>query len=266
MTDALAPKMVPGIYVMASNVVLMRVVILDTTIGETSMSTLVIVGAGPGLGFSLAKKFGNKGFGVALIARHQGHLDELVTSLTQQNIKVAGFAADVTNEQELTEAFAQIEESLGQVDALIYNAAVIEPASATETTAQLANQHFQVNVIGGIASAQQVIPQMLDRGEGTIFFTGGGATELTATPVLTTLSIGKSALRSYAHCLHDELADKGVHVAMLSIAGVIAEGTYFSADNIADEYVDMYDQRDAAERFYVDDTEDSAAVLNDTYS
>ena len=55
-------------------------------------------------------------------------------------------------------------------------------------------------------------------------------------------------------------------MAMLSIAGVIAEGTYFSADNIADEYVDMYDQRDAAERFYVDDTEDSAAVLNDTHS
>lgn len=230
------------------------------------MSTLVIAGAGPGLGLSLAEKFGNKGFDVALIARDQGRLDADVVSLSSQNIRAAGFAADVTDEQELTEAFAKIRESLGQVDVLIYNAAVIEPVSAAETTAQLANKHMQVNVIGGISSAQQVIPSMLERQQGTIFFTGGGATELTVTPVLTTLSIGKSALRSYAHCLHDELADKGVHVAMLSIAGVIAEDTYFSSDNIASEYVDMYEKRDGAERFYADKTEDSAAVLKDTYA
>lgn len=230
------------------------------------MGTLVIAGAGPGLGLSLAEKFGHKGFEVALIARNKRRLDADVESLSGQNIRAVGVTADVTDEQELTEAFATIRKSLGPVDVLIYNAAVIEPVSATETTARRANAHLQVNLIGGIASAQQVIPHMLEKQQGTIFFTGGGATELTVTPVLTTLSIGKSALRSYAHCLHEELADKGVHVAMLSIAGVIAEDTYFSPDNIASEYLDMYEKRDAAERFYVDPAEDSVAVLNDTYA
>ncbi|MGO2029773.1 MAG: SDR family NAD(P)-dependent oxidoreductase, partial [Glutamicibacter ardleyensis] len=75
-----------------------------------------------------------------------------------------------------------------------------------------------------------------------------------------------SGLRSYAHCLHEELAGQGVYVGMLSIAGVIEQGTYFSADNIADEYVDMYEKRDVAERFYVDESQDSDAVLKDTYS
>lgn len=230
------------------------------------MSTLVIVGAGPGLGRSLAEKFGRNGFEVALIARNQTALDTLQSSLTEQGITSAGFAADVTDEQQLTGAFSRVREAFGQIDVLIYNAGVIAPVSAAETTAQIANEHLQVNIIGGISSAQQVIGEMVERQQGTIFFTGGGATELTVTPLLTTLSIGKSGLRSYAHCLHDELASQGIHVGMLSISGVIQEGTYFSAENIADEYFDMYQKRDAAERFYIDDSEDADAVLKETYS
>lgn len=217
------------------------------------MSTLVIVGAGPGLGLSIAKKFGKKNFNVALIARNQESLDNFQSSLSEMNIKSAGFAADVTNEQQIADAFSQVRATFGQIDVLVYNAGVIAPVSAAETTAQIANQHMQVNIIGGISAAQQVIPEMTERQHGTIFFTGGGATELTVTPILTTLSIGKSGLRSYAHCLHEELAGQGVYVGMLSIAGVIEQGTYFSADNIADEYVDMYEKRDVAERFYVDE-------------
>ena len=230
------------------------------------MSTLVIVGAGPGLGLSLAEKFGKKDFNVALIARNQDRLDTLQASLTDMNIKSAGFSADVTNEQQIADAFTQVRETFGQIDVLVYNAGVIAPVSAAETTADIANQHMQVNIIGGISSAQQVIPEMIERKQGTIFFTGGGASELTVTPILTTLSIGKSGLRSYAHCLHEELSDQGVYVGMLSIAGVIEEGTYFSADNIADEYLDMYEKQDVAERFYVDESEDSDAVLKDTYT
>lgn len=230
------------------------------------MNTLVIVGAGPGLGFSLAKKFGKKNFNVALIARNQDSLDGLQSSLSGMDINSVGIAADVTNERQLADAFSQVHEAFGQIDVLIYNAAVIAPVSAAQTTAHIADQHMQVNIIGGISSAQQVIPEMIERQQGTIFFTGGGATELTVTPVLTTLSIGKSGLRSYARCLHEELAGQGVYVGMVSIAGVIEEGTYFSADNIADEYVDMYEKRDAAERFYVDESEDSDAVLKDTYT
>ncbi|GAA1556105.1 MULTISPECIES: SDR family NAD(P)-dependent oxidoreductase [Brevibacterium] len=230
------------------------------------MSTLVIVGAGPGLGLSLAEKFGKKDFNVALIARSQDSLDKFQTSLSEMDIKSAGFAADVTNEQQIADAFAQVRETFGPIDVLIYNAGVIAPMSAAETTAHIANQHMQVNIIGGISSAQQVIPEMVERQQGAIFFTGGGASELTVTPILTTLSIGKSGLRSYAHCLHEELSDQGVYAGMLSIAGVIEEGTYFSPDKIADEYLDMYEKQDVAERFYVDESEDSDAVLKDTYT
>ena len=62
------------------------------------MSTLVVVGTGPGLGRSLAEKFGKNGFEVALIATNQTNLDALQASLSEQGITSAGFAADVTDE------------------------------------------------------------------------------------------------------------------------------------------------------------------------
>lgn len=220
------------------------------------MSTVVIVGAGPGLGLSVARAFGAKGFKVALIARNDDHLDGLNTALAEANIESRGFVADVTDESQIAAAFSQVREALGQIDVLIYNAGVIAPVSAAEATVELTRAHLDVNIIGAIASAQQVIPEMVERGQGTIFFTGGGASELTVTPVLTTLSIGKSGLRSYAHCLHEELGGKGVYAGMVSIAGVIEAGTDFDPDTIAAEYVDMYDKRDTVERFFAGQSHD----------
>jgi short-subunit dehydrogenase len=214
------------------------------------MSTVVIVGAGPGLGLSLARAFGAKGFKVALVARNEGHLGSLNAALAEANIESRGFVADVTDESQIAAAFSQVRGAFDQIDVLIYNAGVIAPVSAAEATAELTRAHLEVNIIGAIASAQQVIPDMVERGKGAIFFTGGGASELTVTPVLTTLSIGKSGLRSYARCLHEELGDKGVYAGMVSIAGVIEAGTDFDPDTIAAEYVDMYDKRDTVERFF----------------
>lgn len=59
------------------------------------MPTIAIVGAGPGLGLSIAKVFGGHGYDVALIARDKGKLDALVAELAETGITAEGFAADV---------------------------------------------------------------------------------------------------------------------------------------------------------------------------
>jgi short-subunit dehydrogenase len=214
------------------------------------MDTLVIVGAGPGLGLSLAKKFGLGNFKVALIARRQQKLNEYVSILKKMQIDAEGFKADVSVEHEIQNAFDGIRHKFGEIDVLIYNAAIMRPVSAAQTTAELASKHLQVNLLGGISCAQQVISEMTERKQGSILFTGGGQADLFAIPFLTTLSISKSGLRSYAHCLHDELSKKGVFVGMLTITGMIKEGTSFSPDHIAEAYYDMYVRKDTVETFY----------------
>jgi NAD(P)-dependent dehydrogenase (short-subunit alcohol dehydrogenase family) len=225
------------------------------------MRVLVIVGVGPGLGLSLAKRFGTDKFKVGLIARRQNELDEYISSLSSLGIEAAGFSADVTDERQLQEAFGGFRKKFGRIDVLIYNAAVIQPVSAVEATTEIVNKHLQVNLLGAVSSVQQVVAEMIERKEGAILFTGGGHSDLSAIPFLTPLSIGKSGLRSYAHCLHDELAGQGVYAGMFSIAGVIKEGTLFDPDRIAECYYDLYNKRETVERFYTDPDTDPIAIL-----
>lgn len=225
------------------------------------MSTLVIVGIGPGLGLSLAKRFGKEKFNVALIARRENELEKFVSNLSGLGIEAAGFPADATDERQLQAVFSEIKKKYGFIDVLIYNAAIIQPVSAAESTAEIVKKHMQVNLMGAVSSVQQVVADMIKGKKGAILFTGGGHSELSAIPFLTPLSLGKSALRSYAHCLHDELAEQGVYAGMLSIAGIIKEGTFFSPDKIAESYYDLYEKRDGVERFYIDPGKDPIEIL-----
>src|SRR5262249_39234036 len=88
-----------------------------------SMPTIAIVGAGPGLGLSIARVFGRHDFSVALVSRSQEKLDGLVAELGESGVDAAGFAADVTDRPSLAAAFARITERLGRVDVLEYSPA-----------------------------------------------------------------------------------------------------------------------------------------------
>jgi NAD(P)-dependent dehydrogenase (short-subunit alcohol dehydrogenase family) len=59
------------------------------------MPVIAIVGAGPGLGLSIARRFGREGFTVALISRSAANLDRLAAELADSGIQAAGFPADV---------------------------------------------------------------------------------------------------------------------------------------------------------------------------
>lgn len=214
------------------------------------MKTLVIAGVGPGLGLSLAKRFGREGFQIALVARHQEKLGQYAAELEEQGAHALSFTADVTDGAAVKSAFAAIARAMGEVDVFIYNAARIQMISALDTTAETTNEHLQVNLLGAIRCARQLMPGMVERGKGTLLFTGGGGGGLSVLPAVTPLSIGKSALRSYVHCLYAELTGKGVFAGMLSVNGVIEEGTFFSPENIADAYYDFYARQDDVEAVY----------------
>ncbi|MBE7473977.1 MAG: short-chain dehydrogenase [Anaerolineae bacterium] len=210
------------------------------------MKTIVIVGAGPGLGLSIARKFGQNGFRVALVARNQEKLEGYVQELKQLKIEAAGFRADVLDMQQLRHAFAQIKETWGPVDVLEYSPipSADKLASAVETTPENALFQFQYQVLGAVASVAEVLPGMLDRGNGALLFTTG-LSAVNPVPILTNVGIAMAGLRNYAHCLHQELAPKGVYVGHLSI------GVYFQpgpeADKIAALWYNMYEKQNRVE-------------------
>jgi short-subunit dehydrogenase len=86
-----------------------------------------------------------------------------------------------------------------------------------------------------VVATQVAAPAMRAAGAGTILFTGGGFADHPV-PALATLSLGKAALRSAATILGAELAEDGVRVATVTIAGAVARGTPFDPDRIAETF------------------------------
>ena len=77
---------------------------------------------------------------------------------------------------------------------------------------------------------------------GKIFLTGGG---LALNPYYeyVSLGIGKAAMRSLSISLSQELKEYGIHVATITIDGMIEPGGRFDPDRIAKEYWRLYNQK-----------------------
>ncbi|WP_243063502.1 SDR family NAD(P)-dependent oxidoreductase [Humibacter sp. RRB41] len=223
------------------------------------MPTIAIVGAGPGLGRSIAKAFGDNGFSVALVARTQEKLDALAAELNEAGIEAAGFAADVIDPASIAAAFDRIKERFGAVDVLEYSPAphtpVHGPGNPSPLQATRADLQPQLDyyLYGGIAATQQVLPEMIERGSGTIIYTTGGTSkDPLAGPVeFTTTTIGSGALRSYALKLHQATVGTGVYVVHIPIfAWIGSGGVETQPDTIAQHYWSIHRARDGAEQPY----------------
>jgi short-subunit dehydrogenase len=215
------------------------------------MGTIAIVGVGPLLGMGIARKFGREGFKVALIARRPAALQEYVQELQALGIDAAGFPADISEPQQVARAFADIRQKFGFVDVLEFsptqwNKGGYEATQALATTVESAGHDFQLLVQGAIASAREVIPEMIERKQGALFFSTGYSA-IKPIPYITSLCIANSGLRSYAYCLHEELAPNNVYVGTVSIAAFIQANTDGDPDKIAELYWDMYQKRDRIE-------------------
>lgn len=210
---------------------------------------LVIVGAGAGMGSGIARKFGSNGFRIVLVSRNEEALFKNVFKLKEEDIEAYGVSANASDPVSIKSAFEQIKASYGMPEILVYNAAVIKIGTASNLEEEELLSDLNINVVGALSSALQVIPEFIEQKRGTILFTGGGFA-LHPSSEFASLSIGKAALRSLAFTMGDELAPYGIHVGTITIAGNIEQNTHFDPDLIAQAYWDMYEMRDEREIIY----------------
>ncbi|WP_193433503.1 SDR family NAD(P)-dependent oxidoreductase [Streptomyces fodineus] len=189
------------------------------------MSSIAIVGAGPGLGAAVARRFGREGFAVALLARDRDRLDTLVRDLGGSGVLARGFLADVRRPQELTGALGRAADEMGTIEVLQYSPVphrdFMRPVLETGHRDLVGPIEF--SVYGPVAAVQQVLPGMRRLGRGTILFVNGATAVLPHTERAGT-SIAFAAESAYGHLLHERLAGEGIHVAQLVIPGAITPG------------------------------------------
>jgi short-subunit dehydrogenase len=215
------------------------------------MPLCTIVGTGPGISLSVAKKFAREGFTLALIARNTDSIQPFTDEFKAQGISAQAYTADASDFAALEHTLQQIHQQQGLTDVLVYNVAVVRRAAATTIKPETLVEDFATNVAGALCAANQVIPHMKMQRKGTILFTGGGV-GLEPHPMFASLSVGKSGIRSLCFALAAELGTYNIHVATVTIRGLVKEGTRFDPDYIAEEYWRLYAQpRHAFEREYI---------------
>ncbi|XP_048335903.1 uncharacterized protein LOC107410589 [Ziziphus jujuba] len=182
-----------------------------------------IVGVGPKLGRSIARKFAHEGYTVAILARDLGRLSRFADEIArEEKAQVFAIRIDCSDSRSVREAFEGVL-SLGFVEVLVYNAyqpMCWNPTNFTDIRLDSFEKSLAVSSVGAFHCAQQVLPSMVERGRGTILFTGCSAS-VSGIAGYSELCCGKFALRALSQCLAREFQPMGVHVAHVIIDGVI---------------------------------------------
>jgi NAD(P)-dependent dehydrogenase (short-subunit alcohol dehydrogenase family) len=203
---------------------------------------LIVVGVGPGLGASVARRFAREGLGVSLVARSVTTLAAVETSLAPYHVPVASYPADAGSPDQLEQALAAAVEDHGVPDVVVYNAAVIRPDEPGDLSPAELAETWSVNVAGILVTALATIPAMRERGHGTFLVTGGMPRPK---PSYVSLSLGKAGARALTSMLAEQYGPDGVHVATLTVADTIVAGTPYDPDLIAEEYWRLHRQAPA---------------------
>jgi len=207
------------------------------------MSLITIIGAGPGISFAVAQKFGKQGFSIGLIARNEEKLKQQVQQLAEEGIKAGYAAGDVGNEESLKNALFSIRNTFGHADMILYNAAAMDVKDVLDQSWETIRAQLDVNVGGAFALGKIVLPYCIKENKGKIFFTGGGFA-FQGDPQWTSLSIGKAALRNLVQAFVKRVENTDVHIAQLTVCGFVnpADEKYSPAA-IADQYWNLFNQK-----------------------
>ncbi|WP_019547900.1 SDR family NAD(P)-dependent oxidoreductase [Streptomyces sulphureus] len=131
--------------------------------------TAIITGAGSGMGLETARLLARDGVTVVLLGRRQQALDAVADGLRAEGGRALPLAADVTSSEEITQVIDEVHAQLGPVDILVNSAggssSVLNPRWLP---AEEWRQVLEVNLTAVFQLTQAVLPDMLDRGTGTI--------------------------------------------------------------------------------------------------
>ena len=205
------------------------------------MKTIVVVGAGQGLGNHVAERFAKEDFRVVLLARRSDALAEYQKEFDAKGFEVSTVACDVSEAESVKTAFAKIHEEVGTPDVLVYNVGITTPDNQPLDEEEVL-RHFKADVLGAFSCIKAVVTDEFAEKQGTILLTGGVAA-VSPFPGYTCLAIDKAALRGLTLAMHNELSPRGIFVGTVMVCGIVGGSEHFAPSNIAEKYWQMYQER-----------------------
>jgi len=129
---------------------------------------ILITGASTGIGKEMAKLLAEENCSLALLARRGELLDELAVQIKTKNPNIKSYVCDVAKPSEVKEVFTEIIKHFNKIDIAILNAGVGSKSSAKDYSYENAKNTFDVNVLGIVNCAENLLPDFIKRKAGMI--------------------------------------------------------------------------------------------------
>ena len=181
--------------------------------------SVIVIGAGPGLGSSLARKFAKEDHHVFVVRRerHSEELNSLCDEMKEFGGSATAIPSDAREEEQVISLFSEVAKS-GPIDCVVFNIGANVFFSIEETTSRVFRKIWEMGTFAGFLVGREAAKHMKDKG--TIIFTGATAS-MRGGSGFAAFSSAKFGLRAVAQSLARELGPKGIHVAHTIIDGAI---------------------------------------------
>jgi NAD(P)-dependent dehydrogenase (short-subunit alcohol dehydrogenase family) len=230
---------------------------------SNSKGVCLIIGAGDGLGGSIAKAFARDDHPVCITrrARNLDQLEALAGEIRAQGGVAHCFGVDARTEAEMIALFDDIETRIGPLEVVVFNIGANVRFGLVETTSRVFTKVWEMACFAGFLAGREAARVMGPRGRGSILFTGATAS-VRGREGFAAFAAAKAGLRAVAQSAARELGPKGIHVAHVVIDGAIdgvftrsnrtdaesllTEDRILKPDQIAANYVWLHGQQRSA--------------------
>jgi NAD(P)-dependent dehydrogenase (short-subunit alcohol dehydrogenase family) len=195
---------------------------------NASGGTLIVTGAGRGIGRAVAMLASARGFSVAVnYARDAQSAADVVRNITSSGGRATAIQADISREDEILRLFQTSERELGPLTGLVNNAGVTGGFARVEAvTSATLTQVFALNVIGAILCAREAVRRMSrrnGRNGGTIVNISSRAAQIGGAGEWVHYAASKGALDTFTLGLAREVAAEGIRVNAVAPGHVLTE-------------------------------------------
>ena len=182
----------------------------------------LVLGAGAGIGGTVAKKFALEGYHSCLCRRSdKDGLNRLVSNIEEKGGSASGYLINAIAENVLEDLILNIEKDLGPIEVLIYNlGAQTGMKLLNETTLKEFEWGWRMADLGLFRVAKVLMPIMEERGSGTLLVTSATAA-MRGNKNQHSHAAAMGGRRMLCQTLNAEFASKGIHVAHIVVDGMV---------------------------------------------
>jgi NADP-dependent 3-hydroxy acid dehydrogenase YdfG len=208
-----------------------------------SLPLIVVVGAGPGVSGSLARRYAREGYAVVLIGNEEAPVRALAEELEAGGTTVRWDVVDVTDAAAASRAIADLAGQVGRVDVLHFNPSAFRQKDPLELQVDELLADVALGV-GALLTAVQAVRPFMSAGA-RVTVTGSMAADKPWNQAAS-LGVQKAGVRNLVHSLDTSLAPEGIRAVSVTVRGMLSEEGAFTPDRVAEAlYAAAWQDEDA---------------------